>query len=134
MSMRLFLAGLYTSNFNLEGTVFKKLTNAEKEARVGVKHYLESYHYIYRESAVKKIRQDGKTVFLDSGAFSAFTKGVQVDLPGYCEYIKKNADIIQVIDGVLCASVLDGIGDPLLTYQNQMAMEALGVKPLPCFH
>jgi hypothetical protein len=30
--------------------------------------------------------------------------------------------------------VLDGIGDPLLTYQNQMAMEALGVKPLPCFH
>ncbi len=134
MSMRLFLAGLYTSNFNLEGTVFKKLTNAEKEARLGVKHYLESYHYIYRESAVKKIRQDGKTVFLDSGAFSAYTKGVQVDLPGYCEYIKKNADIIQVIDGVLCASVLDGIGDPLLTYQNQMAMEALGVKPLPCFH
>lgn len=134
MSMRLFLAGLYTSNFNLTGTVFNKLTDPEKEARIGVKHYLESYHYIYRESAVKKIRQDGKTVFLDSGAFSAFTKGVQVDLPGYCEYIKKNADIIQVIDGVLCASVLDGIGDPLMTYQNQMAMEALGVKPLPCFH
>lgn len=134
MSLRLYLAGLYTSNFDLGGTVFKKLTDPEKEARVGVKHYLESYHYIYRESAVKKIRQDEKRVFLDSGAFSAFTKGVQVDLPGYCEYVKKNADIIEVVDGVLCASVLDGIGDPLKTYQNQMAMESLGVKPLPCFH
>lgn len=134
MSLRLYLAGLYTSNFDLGGTVFKKLTDPEKEARVGVQHYLESYHYIYRESAIRKIRQDEKRVFLDSGAFSAYTKGVQVDLPGYCEYIKKNADIIEVVDGVLCASVLDGIGDPLLTYQNQMAMESLGVKPLPCFH
>lgn len=134
MSLRLYLAGLYASNFDLGGTVFGKLTDPEKEARIGVKHCLESYHYIHRESAIKKIRQDGKTVFLDSGAFSAFTKGVQVDLPGYCEYIKKNADIIEVVDGVLCASVLDGIGDPLLTYQNQMAMEELGVKPLPCFH
>lgn len=134
MSLRLYLAGLYTSNFDLGGTVFGKLTDPEKEARIGVKHYLESYHYIHRESAIKKIRQDGKTVFLDSGAFSAFTKGVQVDLPGYCEYIKKNADIIEVVDGVLCASVLDGIGDPLQTYQNQVAMESLGVKPLPCFH
>lgn len=134
MSLRLYLAGLYTSNFDLGGTVFKKLTDPEKKARADVRHYLESYHYIYRESAVRKIRQDEKRVFLDSGAFSAFTKGVQVDLPGYCEYIKKNADIIEVVDGVLCASVLDGIGDPLLTYQNQMAMEELGVKPLPCFH
>ena len=32
------------------------------------------------------------------------------------------------------ASVLDGIGDPLKTYQNQLAMEAHGVRPLPCFH
>lgn len=132
--MKLYLAGLYTSNFDLQGNVFNKLTDAEKQARIGVEHYLESYHYIYRESAVNKIRRDEKRVFLDSGAFSAFTKGVEVDLPGYCEYIKKNADIIEVVDGSLCASVLDGIGDPLKTWQNQQAMEALGVRPLPCFH
>jgi hypothetical protein len=30
--------------------------------------------------------------------------------------------------------VLDGIGDPLQTYKNQLHMEALGAKPLPCFH
>jgi len=38
------------------------------------------------------------------------------------------------VDGVLVASVLDGIGDPLKTWQNQMTMEHQGVKPLPCFH
>lgn len=132
--MKLYLAGLYTSNFNIGGNVFNKLTDTEKEARLSVKWYLESYHYIYRQSAVDKIRNDGKVVFLDSGAFSAFTKGVEVDLPGYCEYIKRNADIIENVDGALCASVLDGIGDPLKTWQNQLAMESLGVRPLPCFH
>ena len=32
------------------------------------------------------------------------------------------------------ASVLDGIGDPLQTYRNQLEMEARGIRPLPCFH
>ena len=34
----------------------------------------------------------------------------------------------------MMCSVLDGIGDPLKTYQNQLAMEQLGAPPLPCFH
>jgi hypothetical protein len=132
--MKLYLAGFYASNFNLEGNVFKKLTEVEKQARLSIEHNLESYHYIYRQSAVDKLRQDGKRVFLDSGAFSAFTKGIEVDIRAYCEYIHKNADIIETVDGSLCASVLDGIGDPLKTWQNQNIMEQLGVRPLPCFH
>lgn len=134
MSMKLYLAGIYTSNFNLTGNVYNRLTPAEQDARNGVEWFLESYHYIYRQSAVDKIRNDGVKVFLDSGAFSAFTKGVEVDLPGYCRYIQENEDIIEKVDGVTCASVLDGIGDPLKTWQNQWAMEQLGVRPLPCFH
>lgn len=132
--MKLYLAGLYTSNFDLGGRVFQKLTPHEQCCRLGVAHYLESYHYICRGSSRDKIRRDGKRVFLDSGAFSAFTKGIQVDLPAYCRYVQEHADLIETVDGILCASVLDGIGDPLKTYQNQMAMEAQGVKPLPCFH
>lgn len=132
--MKLYLAGLYTSNFDLGGNNFAKLTDVEKQARLGVQHFLESYHYIYRESALVKIRRDEKKVFLDSGAFSAFTKGVNVDLKGYCDYVHRNADIIETVDGILCASVLDGIGDPLKTYQNQKEMESYGVRPLPCFH
>lgn len=132
--MKLYLAGLYTSNFDIGGRIFNRLTDREKEARTSVQHYLESYHYIHKQSMVDRIRKDGKQVFLDSGAFSAFTKGVEVDIKGYCQYIKRNEDIVEKVDGILCASVLDGIGDPLKTWQNQQQMESLGVRPLPCFH
>lgn len=132
--MKLYLAGIYTSNFHKESQLYARLTEREKAARDGVRYYLESYHYIHKQAYVDKIRADGVKVFLDSGAFSAFTKGVDVDIRGYCDYIKRNLDIIENVDGALCASVLDGIGDPLKTWQNQMAMEQMGVRPLPCFH
>lgn len=132
--MKLYLAGLYTSNFDLHGRLFARLTEAEKKHRLEVRYLLESYHYIHRQSYVDKIRRDGVKVFLDSGAFSAFTKGVEIDIPGYCQYIRDNEDIVEKSDGILCASVLDGIGDPLKTWQNQLYMESLGVQPLPCFH
>lgn len=132
--MKLYLAGLYTSNFDLHGRLFARLTEAEKKHRLEVRYLLESYHYIHRQSYVDKLRRDGVKVFLDSGAFSAFTKGVEIDIPGYCQYIRDNEDIVEKSDGILCASVLDGIGDPLKTWQNQLYMESLGVQPLPCFH
>lgn len=132
--MKLYLAGIYTSNFHKESQLYARLTEREKAARDGVRYYLESYHYIHKQAYVDKIRADGVKVFLDSGAFSAFTKGVEVDMREYCDYIKRNLDIIETVDGALCASVLDGIGDPLQTWQNQMAMEQMGVRPLPCFH
>ena len=132
--MNIYMAGLYTSNFDLHGKIYNRLTDEEKSHRQAVKYILESYHYINRQSYVDKIRRDGETVFLDSGAFSAFTKGVKVDIRAYCRYIQQNADIIKCIDGNVCASVLDAIGDAQGTYENQMAMERLGVRPLPCFH
>lgn len=132
--MKLYLAGLYTSNFDLHGRVYAKLDEREKEMRRDVKWFLESYHYIHRERAVQRIRREGVKVFLDSGAFSAFSMGVEVDLGKYCDYIHKNLDIIETVDGQPLASVLDAIGDADGTWRNQMAMEARGVRPLPCFH
>lgn len=132
--MKLYLAGIYTSNFHKESQLYARLLPREKGARDGVQHYLESYHYIHKDSYVNRLRTDGVKVFLDSGAFSAFTKGIDVDMPAYCKYVQKNEDIIEKVDGAICASVLDGIGDPLKTWQNQDAMERLGVRPLPCFH
>jgi len=126
--MHLYLAGTYTSSFGERSTAFNRLTDSEREKRLQVDHFLESYHYIHKEGFVEQIREDGKKVFLDSGAFSAFTKGVEVDLPAFCRYIHDKADII------LFPSVLDGIGDPLKTYENQKRMEDLGAPPLPCFH
>lgn len=132
--MKLYLAAIYTSNFHKTGPTYARLTPRERQARDGIEHILESYHYIHRQSFVDKLREDKTTVFLDSGAFSAFTKGVDVDIRGYCDYIKRNGDIIEKVDGISCASVLDGIGDPLKTWQNQQEMERLGARPLPCFH
>jgi len=132
--MKLYLAGIYTANFKIGGSLYNRLTENEKRQRESATNLLESFHYIHRQSFVDSIRGDNRKVFLDSGAFSAFTKGVSVDIPKYCEYIKRNKDIIEHVDGDILASVLDGIGDPLKTYQNQLEMERLGVRPLPCFH
>lgn len=132
--MKLYLAGLFASNFDLAGRVYSKLDDREKEMRRGVEWYLESYHYISRAAVVERIRREGRKVFLDSGAFSAFTMGIEVDLPRYCDYIRSNLDIIEHVDGQPLASVLDAIGSAEGTWKNQFAMEQLGVRPLPCYH
>ncbi len=126
--MKVYIAGLYTSNFHAESTYYAQLTDQERLGHDQCVDRLESYHYIGKQTYVDRIRARGDKVFLDSGAFSAFTLGKQIDLPAYCEYIHRNADIIDM------ASVLDGIGDPLQTYRNQLEMERLGTRPLPCFH
>lgn len=132
--MNLYLAAFYSSNFNKSGPLYLRLSDAERKARDNVAFNLESYHYVYKQTVTDRIRRDGTKVFLDSGAFSAYTQGVDIDIPSYVNYIQRNRDIIVEEDGILCASVLDGIGDPQKTYENQMYMQSLGVKPLPCFH
>lgn len=126
--MILYIAGLFTSHFNLGGNLYRKATPNTKLLRNNVAHFLESYHYIHKGSYAKNIKEDGIKVFLDSGAFSSFSLGVDVNLEAYAEFIKENQDII------LMASVLDAIGDPVGTFNNQTALEALGVEVLPCFH
>lgn len=132
--MKLYMAGFYASNFDKNGTVYRRLSPPERAARDSIRHNLESYHYIAKGQAITKLRRDSVKVFLDSGAFSSMTKGVHVDLKGYCDYIKKNEDIIERVDGVLMASVLDSIGSVEKTWENQAEMEKHGVTPLPCFH
>ena len=68
------------------------------------------------------------SIFLDSGAFSAFTKGVEINLNEYIEFVKKNLDVIDVYAN------LDVIRDPVATLRNQEIMEAAGLHPLPVFH
>lgn len=126
--MRLFNAGIYTSNFDKLGTVYSRLSDDERAMRDSCENFLESYHYIHSQRYVDKIRRDGVRVFLDSGAFSAFTQGVTIDIGRYCDYILRNSDIVEV------ASVLDAIGDCEGTWRNQAEMERRGVTPLPCFH
>lgn len=132
--MRIFTAAVYSNNYMQGQNRYEKLNDHERTIVEALPNILESYHYVNKDAYVNAMRINNAKVFLDSGAFSAYTLGVDINLRGYCEYIKRNADIIENDNGVVMASVLDGIGDPLQTYRNQLEMEAYGVKPLPCFH
>ena len=135
--MYIFMAAMYTNGYRAGGEEkgrYAKLTDHEKKCVNSVENLLESYHYVEGQRYVDAMRMDGVKVFLDSGAFSAHSLGVEINIEHYCDYIKRNKDILRVEDGAVMASVLDGIGDPLKTYRNQLIMEQLGAKPLPCFH
>lgn len=68
------------------------------------------------------------SVFLDSGAFSAFTLGRAIDLGEYCAYVEQHK-------GVLAAyAVLDVIGDLPATQRNLADMRARGLDPVPVYH
>lgn len=132
--MNLFLAAIYADGYKPGQASYAKLNEHEQSILRRIPNHLESYHYVGKQKFVDVMRQDGAQIFLDSGAFSAFSLGVSIDINAYCDYVKKNGDILRKDDGVIMASVLDGIGDPLKTWQNQLYMESQGAIPLPCFH
>lgn len=132
--MHIYMAAVYSNSYPSGMNRYVKLNEREREILGGLPHILESWHYVGKQSFVDHMRNNGAQIFLDSGAFSAYTLGVELSVREYCEYIQRNEDIIRKEDGLLMASVLDGIGDPLQTYRNQLEMEARGVTPLPCFH
>lgn len=134
--LQIYLAAVYTNEYMPGGNGYAAFNDVERQVakRAQGHHILESYHYVHKPKYVNSMRENGAKVFLDSGAFSAWTLGVELRVQDYVNYIKRNQDIIRVEDGNLMASVLDGIGDPQKTFENQMEMERLGVRPLPCFH
>lgn len=132
--MNIYMAAVFSNSYMPGQNRYVKLNEHEQSLIRQIPNILESYHYVGKQAFVDHMRANQARIFVDSGAFSAFTLGVSIDLPTYCDYIKRNLDIIRVEDGIVMASVLDGIGDPLQTWRNQHAMEELGAKPLPCFH
>ena len=77
---------------------------------------------------VWKKRDITTDLFLDSGAFSAMTKGVKIDIDAFAEYIHSN-------DIWTCVSNLDDTtGKSQVTYDNQKALESLGCSVCPVFH
>lgn len=132
--MNIFMAAVYSNSYMPGQNRYVKLTDHERNLVENIPHILESWHYVGKQKFVDEMRADKARIFLDSGAFSAYTLGVELSVKEYCDYIQRNMDIIRVEDGCVMASVLDGIGDPLQTWRNQYEMELRGVRPLPCFH
>lgn len=94
----------------------------------GCRHLMLSYHYRrhFGPNQLKRYRRLGLHIFLDSGAYSAWTQGIEIDLGEYMRFIVDNR-IGKYIN-------LDVVGDPEQTYTNMKRMEAAGLSPVPVFH
>lgn len=129
--MKIYLAGLVQTGFVWRGNSASENVLLTETIRNAYPYDLESYHYLRdTRHAPEFFREKKKKIFLDSGAFSMFTQGIKVDLREYAEYIKTNADWIEV------ASNLDeiGAGKEEQTYANQKTLERYGVKVQPVHH
>ena len=67
-------------------------------------------------------------IMLDSGAFTAFTQGKNVNLLDYMDYINKNSEYVTRY------IALDVIGDSRLTLSLYTVMREQGLRPVPVFH
>jgi hypothetical protein len=82
---------------------------------------------VYRLKSLSDIA-DRVIVMCDSGAYSVFTRGVQIKLTDYIAYLKDNEDVIDY------AINLDVIGDGASSYENYQAMRSEGLRPIPVWH
>jgi hypothetical protein len=89
---------------------------------------LWSYHYIIKEKGIMTKKEKKVNLFLDSGAFSAWSQGEPIDIQEYISFIKENEEYLDVY------SNLDVIGCPVGTWKNQMIMEEAGLMPTPVYH
>lgn len=91
---------------------------------------LFSFHYLEGRSVADYVATLGyrPEVFIDSGGFSAFTQGATISIADYSSWLRRN---LHAIDHY---ANLDVIGDPRGTLQNQLRLEALGLRPLPIIH
>ncbi len=96
--------------------------------QMGHKNVLFSYHYYADKTKLLKEwrKKHGITILMDSGAFSAYTAGVHIDIDKYITFLKDLKPKYY--------AVLDEIGDPDKTIYNQRYMESKGLLPLPTFH
>lgn len=101
--------------------------------RSGMKRRLLSYHYHPNyDDDTRQSHEAGLDLFLDSGAFSAFTKGYVIDPHKYAKYLIDTGHIWTV------RSNLDVIGSTeegaVKTYENQKLIESLGASVHPVYH
>lgn len=109
---------------------YSPFTEMDWAKEYGIEKILTSFHVIGKTKKKETIRPrvEGYQLFLDSGAFSAFTKGITIDIEKYCEFIKETKDIWKTY------ATLDVIGDSRATRVNTEFMEQKGLNPLPVFH
>lgn len=82
-------------------------------------------------------RKNKVNLFLDSGAFSAWTQGLEIDIEEYINFIKSNKDFIEIyanLDVIGVGGMQPNKLTAKYTYNNQKIMEKAGLSPIPVFH
>jgi hypothetical protein len=73
-------------------------------------------------------RREGQyNLYLDSGAFTAYKQGIEIDFDEYCAFVRSPPVHIDRY------FMLDVIGDPVKTRRNLDKMWRKGVRPIPIF-
>lgn len=67
-------------------------------------------------------------LMLDSGAYSAMSKGAVIDVDEYIAFIKEHEHLLE------CYVCLDVIGDPKASWETQLYMASKGITPVPVYH
>lgn len=101
---------------------------------------LQSFLYLKAHTAMMTPNQF--EFFLDSGAYSAWSRKTAIDIDEYCAFIKANADHIEVyacLDAIpgepgRSATEKERIEAAELSWRNYLYMIGEGLDPLPVFH
>lgn len=104
------------------------ITKARAKLRKLWLQRLHSFYYTEFTSKMIKTKEKKVELFLDSGAFSAWSQKKEIDIQAYISFIKEHKSLISVYAN------LDDITSAEKTWENQMIMERAGLKPLPVFH
>lgn len=115
--MRVYLAGYYSGK--------------AAETQTDYPWILESYFYIAKHNGrvERECSAEGKTLFVDSGAFSMFTQKVDISIQQYGEWLLANKPLWHI------ASNLDDVTkNEAKSYENQKILEAMGCPVVPVFH
>lgn len=85
--------------------------------------------FFYKNDSLKLLNEwTYDRLFLDSGAFSAYTQDKTINLDVYAEFIK------QYESKITHYANLDVIGDAEKTFENYKLLKAKGLKPMPVYH
>lgn len=109
--MKIFIGGTLSTRYSLD----LKLNVLESFFTIGRKELKIDKEYV-------------KSLFIDSGAYSAWSQKKSINLDNYINYIKRNKDKIDYYAN------LDEIYNPEKSAQNLAKMESEGLNPIPVYH
>ncbi len=95
-------------------------------AKAGGRRVMISYAEPPTEACWQLYREYGIEIMADSGAYSMWQRGLELDIAAYMEWLT-DKNISNYFN-------MDIVGDPMATASNQAIMETAGYKPIPVFH